>query len=221
MLTRRRGVWAGGFIVYALFWVWYTPWGGPLSQAEIDRHFDGIIQQARASGNEELLEANRDRMEGMRRFLESDDGGSFVMVNLMHEVDGAVELVDGSVAPNADAALRPYNAYMLPRLFSRASHPVLVGSGAASAFTLGEMSGASEWDSVALVRYRSRRDFLAITGTMSFRQSFQFKASAIDRTIAQPITARIALFDLRFSVALVMALLVLALDRVWGSRPNR
>ena len=221
MLTRRRGLWAGGFIVYALFWIWYTPWGGPLSQAEIDRHFDAIIQQARDTGNEALLEANRDRIEGMRRFLESDDGGSFVMINLMDEVEGAVDLVDGSVAPDADAALGNYRTYMLPRLLSRGCHPVLVGTGAASAFTLGDMSGASEWDTAALVRYRSRRDFLAITGTMSFRESFQFKASAIDRTIAQPITVRIALFDLRFIAALVMALVVLVLDRAWAVRSRR
>ena len=110
---------------------------------------------------------------------------------------------------------------MLPRLFSRASHPILVGNGAASTFTLGDMSGASDWESVALVRYRSRRDFLAITGTMSFRESFQYKASAIDRTIAQPITVRIALFDLRFIAALVMALVVLVLDRAWAGRSRR
>ena len=220
MLTKRRGLWAGGFIVYALFWIWYTPWGGPLSQAEIDRHFDGLVQHARDTGNEELLEASFDRIEGMRRFLESDDGHSFVMVNLMDEVEGPVELVDGSVAPNADAALANYSAYMLPRLFSRASHPVLVGNGAASTFTLGDMSGASGWESVALVRYRSRRDFLAITGTMSFRESFQYKASAIDRTIAQPVTVQIALFDLRLILALVMALVLLALARVWAVRSN-
>lgn len=221
MLTKRRWLWAGGFIVYAVFWIWYTPWGGPLSQAEIDRHFDAITQQARDTGNEELLEANRDRIDGMRRFLESDDGKSFIMVNLMDEVEGAVELVDGSAAPDAEAALSTYRGYMLPRLLSRASHPVLVGNGVAFAFTLNDTSGASEWDSVALVRYRSRRDFLAITGTMSFRQSFQYKASALDRTIAQPIAVRLAIFDLRFNLALAMALVVLVLDRVMAVRSRR
>lgn len=221
MLTKRRGLWAGALILYAVFWIWYTPWGGALTDEEVDSHFDAIIEEARAAGRvndtdlAQISDGDLGRIQGMKDFLKSDNGRSFVMVNLIDEIDGSVDLPGGGVAANSTDALKNYNAYMLPRLFSRASHPIFIGKGESSTFVLGELSNVDDWDQVALVRYRSRRDFMQITGSLAFVDSFQFKAAAVPRSIAQPVTVQLWMFDLRFVLAIFMLLVTMAIDLFW------
>jgi len=221
MLTKRRGLWAGALILYAVFWIWYTPWGGALTDEEVDSHFAAIIEEARAAGRgndtdlAQISDGDLGRIQGMKDFLKNDNGRSFVMVNLIDEIDGSVDLPDGGVAANSTDALKNYNAYMLPRLFSRASHPIFIGKGETSTFVLGDLSNVSDWDQVALVRYRSRRDFMQITGSLAFRDSFEFKAAAVPRSIAQPVTVQLWMFDLRFVLAIFMLLVTMAIDLFW------
>ncbi|MEO0871977.1 MAG: hypothetical protein AAFY19_08485 [Pseudomonadota bacterium] len=221
MLTKRRGLWAGALILYAVFWIWYTPWGGALTDEEVDNHFATAIEEARAAGRvsdadlTQIAEGDLGRLDGMKAFLKNDNGRSFVMVNLIDEIDGSVDLPGGGVAANSTDALMNYSAYMLPRLFSRASHPIFIGKGESSTFVLGDLSNVSDWDQVALVRYRSRRDFMQITGSLAFRDSFEFKAAAVPRSIAQPVTLQLWMFDLRFVLAIFMLLVTMAIDLFW------
>ena len=221
MFTKRRGLWAVALALYAAFWIWYTPWSSPLTDEEVENHFSAMIQEARAAGRAseadlaQMREGDLGRIEGMKNFLKNDNGRSFVMVNLIDEIDGSVDLPGGGVASNSTDALKNYNAYMIPRLLSRASHPIFIGKGEISTFILGDLSNVSEWDQVALVRYRSRRDFMQITGSLAFRDSFEFKAAAVPRSIAQPVTLQLWMFDLRFVLAIVMLLMTMAIDLFW------
>ena len=37
-MTSRRKLWLGSFLLYALFFSWYTDFGGPLTEAEIQAY---------------------------------------------------------------------------------------------------------------------------------------------------------------------------------------
>ena len=37
-MTSRRKLWLGSIVLYALFFSWYTDFGGPLTEAEIQAY---------------------------------------------------------------------------------------------------------------------------------------------------------------------------------------
>ena len=69
---------------YVIFWLWYTPLGGPLTADEIDEHV--AMLEARNSSEEAIAQ--------LRAFAESDDGGSFIMVNAI-DLKDAIEPLEG------------------------------------------------------------------------------------------------------------------------------
>ena len=49
--------------------------------------------------------------------------------------------------------------HMYPELLKRASHPVFVGNSVLQAVDIVGIENAEDWDSMALMRYKSRRAF--------------------------------------------------------------
>ena len=68
-MTMRN--WGILLAVYALFFSWYTSFGGPLSGEEID----GYLKVLREAGAEEQ------RLAVWQQFMESDTGDDFAMLN--------------------------------------------------------------------------------------------------------------------------------------------
>ena len=62
---------------------------------------------------------------------------------------------------------------------------------------------AEQWSSVGIVRYRSRRDILAIALDPAFGTEHDFKLAALAKTIAVPIEPDLHLGDLRLLLLLV------------------
>ena len=90
---------------YVIFWLWYTPLGGPLTADEIDEYV--AMLEARNSSEESI--------EQLRAFAESDDGGSFIMVNAL-DLRDALEPPEGMPADStADDVMGVYRTYV-PRL---------------------------------------------------------------------------------------------------------
>ena len=163
-------IWIGLAFVYAGFIAWHQPLRGPLTETEVRTAFGDFfdtLDQNEVAGAEVFLD-----------FFLSDDGAPFYMVNL-----DALP----SRTPQVEAAEREYGSFMIPRLLSRASYPVLstdVIMGLSN--SLG--GDVAPFDRVVVVRYRSRRDFMHVVATSTFRDQLQYKVASLDGWYSAPST---------------------------------
>ena len=190
--TLRWGLLAA---LWALFTLWYTNTSGPLTDTEIDAY----LAEAEAQGRDA---AQRDVLE---RFMREDDGGHFVMVNV-------IDLA----SVGAEENMGRYMAHMWPALLSRACHPIFAGKAIASAMDLAGVAeaagGPAVWDQGALMRYRSRRDLLDIALDPAFLEPHHYKIEALTKTIAFPVAPMINPGDPRGLLLLFLLVAGLALD---------
>lgn len=193
--------WVALALVWGAFSFWYTSLGGPLSEAEIDGYLERAASQGRDGEALAMLEA----------FMRADDGGHFVMVNVL------------DLAPvDAEENMGRYMAHMWPALLSRACHPIFAGSSVATAMDLSGVTeaagGAEVWDQAALMRYRSRRDLLDIAFDPAFVEPHVFKMEALTKTIAFPVKPVLAFGDPRLLLAALLLIVGLLIDRVLARR---
>lgn len=203
-MKRSRIVWGLLAVLWGAFFVWYTNLRGPLSDAEIATFLDRFAAQRLEQGG-----ADPESLAVLRRFLESDTGDDFVMLNLIQMNDPRLD--SGGESPQQ--ALDRYMAYMWPALLSRASHPVFTGTAAAGALDVWGIDDATEWTTGALMRYRSRRDMMEIAANTAFADSHAFKAAAMARTIAVPLDPWLSAGDPRLLLALIFVVTGLLLTR--------
>ena len=203
-MNKVKGIWIVCALIYAVFFSWYTSFGGPVSDEEIEQYMRYF------EANSEGLD--RASLENMRRFMQQDTGDDFVMINVidMHDVPLPIEGV--SPGETSDQVLDKYMAYMYPALFARASHPVLVGTAANVAMDLMNAPGMERWDVGAGMRYRSRRDLLDIATNPAFSGSHDFKVAAMEKTIAFPVDPWFHFGDPRLLLALILVCIALALS---------
>lgn len=197
MRSPRLWVWVIPLVLYAGFWLWYTPLSGPMTAREINE----IVASMEAQGTPSQA------IERIQSFFEDDDGGSFVMVNMIDQNDNPPTLPATGPDANADELMAHYMEFMWPSLFSRASHPVFFGSAFGQSMDVVGIEGAERWETAAMMRYRSRRDMWAIASHPSFVERHDYKVAALDKTIAFPVTPHLMLSDLR----LVLFLLTLSI----------
>ena len=187
-----RIVWLALALIYAAFFSWYTSFSGPLTADEVDE----------IMGLAEERQPGRD-LSTLRRFLETDTGDDFVMVNL----------IDSPAQPKPTPGIRPdetteevmgrYMEHMWPELLKRACHPVMMGTAAAAAMDVWGIEGADEWTQAGFMRYRSRRDIVEIAMNPAFQGPHEFKIAAMTKTIAFPIDPWFHLGDPRLLLALL------------------
>lgn len=185
-------------LLYALFFGWYTSFGGPLTDDEIE----ALLAQFAAQQPPPTPE----RLAQLRQFMEADTGDDFVMVNIIDMYDEPRPIDGVEPGDSSDDVLDKYMAYMLPAMLSRASHPVFYGQAASSAMDLMNADGMEQWTRAAGVRYRSRRDLFEISSNPAFSGSHEFKVAAMEKTIAFPIDPWISLGDPRLVLGLLFAL---------------
>ncbi|MAV73050.1 MAG: hypothetical protein CBB81_01770 [Cellvibrionales bacterium TMED21] len=188
---------------YVIFWLWYTPLGGPLTANEIDQYVATL----------EARNADKAAIKQLRAFAENDDGGSFIMVNAL-DLKDTLEPLSGMPADSAaDDVMDVYVEHIFPALFARASHPVIAGDAIFTAMDIVGIEGAESWDSAGLVRYRSKRDLLEIASNPAFGEKHDYKVAALEKTIAFPITTRMNLGDPRLILGLLTIIGVLLARR--------
>ncbi len=204
-MTRTTWVWLVLGVIYIAFFSWYTSFGGPLTDDEIEYYLARIVEANPSAPPE--------RLASLRRFMEEDTGDDFVMLNVIDMYD-VPQQIDG-VAPgeSSDDVLDKYMAYMYPALFSRACHPVMVGSAAHTAMDLMNAPGMESWTRGALMRYRSRRDLFDISTNAAFQGSHDFKVAAMQKTIAFPLDPWFQLGDPRLVLALLLVIAGLLFSR--------
>ena len=191
----RWWLWGAAGVLWLLFCFWYTNTAGPLSAKEIAVFTEQMLRNG----------ASAQRIERLHLFMAEDDGDQFLMVNLL----------DLARRQDAGEQMDRYMAHMLPELFKRASHPVLVGETVFAAMDLVGVEGAEMWSSAGIVRYRSRRDLLEIALDPVFDDKHEFKLAALEKTIAVPVRPALYLSDLRLLLLLVLLAVAGLVDAVW------
>ena len=189
-------------IVYALFFYWYTSFGGPLSDEEI-AHYTKVL----ASNPE--MNANSERWIS---FMESDTGDDWAMWNAVDLFDTPKQVEGVEPGDTAEEVVNRYAEPFFAKALSRAAHPVMGGTAANTALDIWGIEGGESWDSGLLVRYRSRRDIMEIIEEMatSDSQIHSFKVAAVEKTIAFPIDPWFHPGDPRFLLAMAFTLVGLA-----------
>ena len=190
-------IWIVLALLYALFFGWYTSFGGPLDAEEVEE-FIGVMR-------ENGIEA--DQLARWRHFLETDTGDDFVMFNAIDLRETPLQ-IEG-VAPGETSAevLSRYTQPFMGRALRSGAHPVFLGSAAAPALDLWGIEGASDWTMAGLIRYRSRRDLMEQARAIGPEGIHDFKTAAMEKTIAFPVDPFLQLGDPRLVLGLALAII--------------
>jgi hypothetical protein len=172
-----------------------------MTSAEVETLLERVRRNAEAAG----APFPPDLLSSLREVAEDDDGREFVMVNLIRYRTKAVYPPGWDYGDDPHAADARYNRVVVPLLLKRACIPVFLGR-SAGRFLAPE--GTEPWDCVALVRYRSRRDFLGLCADLAKDRADVHKWAAIETTQVFPVKARLSLFLIRVAIALALALVV-------------
>ncbi|MEM9633931.1 MAG: hypothetical protein AAGA50_21550 [Pseudomonadota bacterium] len=185
-MKRTAYVLAPLLLALAGFYAWHMPMRGPLTDVEIDRF---LANQAETGGSVWTDE------EAFETFLREDDGHPFVMINLM-ELRDVANYSEGSVAEartGADAEAA-YGRAVILLLLQRGSYPVARADRSHTIInSLGQ--SAAEFDSFAMVRYRSRRDLIDMLGSDAFIEAGVDKWASLENTLVAP-ASRLSSFNL-------------------------
>ena len=203
-MTARRKLWLSSFVLYALFFSWYTDFGGPLTEAE--------IQAFIAKTEYRDLGGAPSARGALLEFLRNDTGQQFLMLNAVDLAKDPPQMEGAPPDADAQTLIDLYMEHMIPALLSRASHPVVVGKSVADSLDLLGIEGAEAWSDGAIMRYRSRRTLIDIIGNPEFYARHDFKLAGLEKTIAYPIEPRIYLGDLRLVLGLLMLTITALLD---------
>lgn len=194
-------------LAYLIFFCWYTSFSGPLTETEIDRY----VGMLRANG------ASEARISQVTQFMREDTGDDFVMLNTLDMADHPPDLPATGHSATPDALMDHYMEFMYPELFARASHPIFFGDVVFGPLDTVAVDQPPAWDRAALMRYRSRRDMMEISTNPAFSARHDYKAGALDRTLAYPVEASINPADPRFLFAMILLLIALVTDLMVGT----
>ena len=198
---RKR--WSILLLLYGLFFIWYTDFGGPVTDDEIATFETTMVDQG----------YDAERVAYMTAFFREDTGNQFLMVNVINANQNPPKVAGAPPGADADALMGLYMEHMIPQLLSRACHPTFVGSAVFSVIDLVGIDGAENWSDAALMRYRSRRALMEIITHPAMRERHDFKMAALEKTIAYPVEPVFYIADLRLQLGLILLLLALLLDK--------
>lgn len=182
--------------LYMLFLLWYGGNGKPLRPDEIETFFDAI-------GKLTLTDGDKQMIPEIRRLLAKDDGQEFVMQNLVRYRPKALYPAGYSYNDDPRAADKRYGKAIVIPLLRQGSLPVFIARRCGSFI---EPEGADVWHYVAMVRYRSRRDFLRFALAIQSKGIVVHKWAALEKTHVFPVRPLVSLILVRSVVAGSLAL---------------
>ncbi|MCH2173569.1 hypothetical protein MK489_22560 [Myxococcota bacterium] len=205
--NRAARVWLGLVLVYLLFFFWYTSFGGPLTSEEIS-HFSRVVEQNVGDDPE--------RTAVWKQFMETDTGDDFGMISVLDLKETPAPVQQIEPGESSEEVLARYTEPFFGQAIRSAAHPVLAGSAATSAIDIWGIEGATDWSEGAVVRWRSRRDFMQFLESMredsSHSSIHDFKIAALEKTIAYPLDPWFHFGDPRIVLALGFAVIGLAVQ---------
>lgn len=196
-MTSSWWIWLGALALYGLFSLWYNNWRGPLSAEEVAMYVQ------RAAQNPQI---EPERLAAVRRFLESDDGGEFYMVNLIATHREPVEMPGSGEKKPAAEVLKGYTGHFMPALFRRAGHPAFAGPAAGAYLEHWGVEPNPGWTFSGVIRYRSRRDMIELATDPQFEPAHAYKLAAMAHTLAFPVAPAAIFIGPRVWMGLALAL---------------
>ena len=201
-MSTRTKLWLVPALLYAVFTFWYTDFGGPLSDTEVDQ----FVATMKTNGSDPKTIAF------IEKFAQQDSGRQFLMVNNIDMNENPPNVEGAEPGESASDLMARYMEHMIPALLARACHPIIMGAVVYPTVDLVGIEGAENWDQAALFRYRSRRAFLEIVTNPAFMGKHHFKTAALDKTIAYPIETNLYLGDPRLLLGLILLALTGLID---------
>jgi len=200
-------IWAVAAAAYAAFLAWYVNWKPPLRAEEIDSFLERI--RGTPSGEHNDLEVLRD-------FLAADDGREFLMLNLVRLTPGAMTHPVTGAATDGARLLQEYTRSFMPALVRRGGHPALVGRKIGGYVDAWKVPADPGWHVVGCMRYRSRRDLIALVGDARFLGAHPLKIAATAETFSFPTRPMLRLYPsppvwMALAIALAAALSQIAM----------
>lgn len=190
--------------LYAAFVAWYGGSGSPMTPAETDALFATIAERASKEPN-----PDGHLREHLKALAAQDDGNEFFMVNLIRFRDQAQYPPGHDYPGDARDADARYNAAIAPYLLKYGAVPILLGT--PQGRFLDEPGDTTDWDRVAIVRYRSRRDLLRMVGDLAGQGVAVHKWASIEKTQVFPIQPIFSFAAVRGAVAALLLLIGLVL----------
>ncbi len=191
----RNSIIRGLFIaLYLLFHFWYGGNSNPISKEEGDLLMKNIK-------NAQSAEDYSDIQLNFESAIQRDDGKEFYMINLETE----------KLDPNAKSADLSYAKLVLPMLIKRGSFPIYVGSFFST--IIGDFGkGITR---VAIVRYRSLRDFLDMNADPDMVKGAPFKFASLQHTEVFATKPTISLLTIRTTFAGLLFLAYLLVQKIF------
>jgi hypothetical protein len=193
--------------LYAAFVLWYGGHGSPMTKAESDALFAKIEERAK---NEPKRDGGK-LLDELRTVAAADDGNEFFMVNLIRYRPKAVYPPGFNFDEDALAADRRYNEAIVPYLLKHGGVPVFLAEPEGRFI---DEPNDPEWHRVAIVRYRSRRDFLEMVADIAGQNVGVHKWASIEKTQVFPTRTRFSFVSVRMFVGVQLALLGLLVHAI-------
>ena len=193
--------------LYLLLWAWYGGRGKALLPREVDGYIEALGRRALGQHDQAQRQVLLDQV---RALLASDDGDEFIMQNLVRYRSKAQYPPGYNFGTDPREADQRYGRAIIWPLLRRGSLPVFI---ARRSGVFLQPEGADDWHYVAMVRYRSRRDFVLFALDIEQGDIAVHKWAAIEKTHIFPVKPVLSLFLLRTLAAapFVLAGLVLLL----------
>jgi hypothetical protein len=159
------------------FRLWYDRWP---RQRLSTQELEAFIAKMTA-GRPPQNPADEERIRRFQNLGQSDDGREFYMVNLIrYRKNAAGDSKSATGVPTMhNGYMRAWSKAALPR----ASHLIYRGQPALKLFGLPDNNN---WDAVAIMRYRSRRDLFEIVTNAAFAKDASLKNVAVEYTDVYP-----------------------------------
>ena len=181
-------------ILYLVFWFWYGGNGQRMSPQEIEEALHKLRSTDSANDNSAEL-------EDVRQLLASDDGKEFVMQNLVRYRAKALYPEGSQFGDDPREADKRYGKSIIGDLLRYGNLVIFI---ARKSGDFVNPEGADAWHYVAMVRYRSRRDFVRFAIRANQADKFMHKWAAIEKTHVFPVKPLISLVTVRTTVALLL-----------------
>ena len=181
-------------LLYLAFWLWYGGNGRPMSTEEIEEALNKLRSTDPAHNNSA-------EVDDIRQLLASDDGKEFVMQNLVRYRAKALYPEGSTYSDDPREADKRYGKSIIVDLLRYGNLLIFI---ARKSGDFVKPEGADAWHYVAMVRYRSRRDFVRFAIRANQADKFMHKWAAIEKTHVFPVKPLINLFAVRTLVALFL-----------------
>ena len=186
------------FIFYVVFLLWYGGRGKPLTVSETEAL---LAEMQKRAGKQVQAEDKSSILDQFRELAKNDDGWEYYMVNLLKFRKEALYPEGSSFGDDSLAANDRYNRAIIPLLLKHGGHPVF-DSLVQGRFIHPE--AGEDWDHVAMVRYRSRRDMLKMAVEIAGLGVDVHKWASLEKTQVFPVKPLFNLNLIRVVVAVVL-----------------